>query len=309
MKTSLFVAAMVLITAGCGPSQAEYDSLAAELEALRDSLSVYQAHVAELEDLPANRLARARELEGQNRESEAEEAFRELIARYPDSQEAGVAADAIASIEQQREQARLEKERRRQEEECKKRLGFKVLRAATKVEVGDITFRVSSVQVRRQWVFDRYERRYHYRDAVRGSKYVVVDVRITSKEHNPVLPPIYAYRVVGDRLHHVGRLRYEFYRWDDYGSYLGNYADYGNDFAHTETIRFSAGLQVTDAISLEPLFILVQKQGCFSRSYDRLDNPPTSYSGTSCQAQSPLTLEAVDQGGFQAIKIFNASKL
>src|SRR5690606_30440748 len=162
-----------------------------------------------------------------------------------------IANAAVAAIEEERARARAEAERLRRE-------GFRALPVERNVDLGGTAVTVHSVSLRDRWVSDRYESRWHYRDARRGSTYVLADVTITAESHDPQLPPILVYAVDGARLRYVGTLGYEFYRWDDYGSYLGNEADYGNDFSRTPSIRFSAGLEVTeDGVDAEAVFLLV----------------------------------------------------
>jgi hypothetical protein len=103
---------------------------------------------------------------------------------------------------------------------------------------------------------------------------------------------------------------YEFVRWEDYGSYLGNTADYGNDFAlTTKTIRFTTGLQVSTAeLTNNAVFVVVKKINCFTRNYRRANNPPTSYIESNCGSKSKLTLSDFDKE-YVVIKVFNRNKL
>ena len=97
------------------------------------------------------------------------------------------------------------------------------------------------------------------------------------------------------KLHLLGKLEYEFRRWKDYGSYLGNYSDYGNDFSHSSTIRFNLGLQLSEEeIKNHSIYIVLKKEGCFVRSRNTYGNPEISYKGSSCQTKSILTLDDFD---------------
>ena len=76
-----------------------------------------------------------------------------------------------------------------------------------------------------------------------------------------------------------GIMEVRFAYWQDYGHYLGNYPDYGNDFAKTSTIRFKLGDEVSKEITAKPYAIVLKKTNGLSRKYDRYKNPPVSYSG------------------------------
>ena len=307
MLKHLMILSVVLLLAGC-VSKSEHEAVLDELEEIRQQMDICRTTVAELEDLPTNRLARARQAETDGDEGAAEKEFRALVDQYPDSEEAAVAAQALAALERKREERQREEERRKQEEERRRRLGFKALTASNRLEVGVVNVQVRSVEIRNRWVADRYDSRWFYWDARRGSKYIVADVRISSTMHNPKLPPIFVYRVVGDQLAQVGRMAYKFYKWKNYGTYLGNYADYGNDFAHTETIPFTAALEIDEARIKEPLFVLVGRTPCFQRVHDQYSRPEIRYSPTECEDQDYVTLDGAERG-LGVIKIFNKDAL
>lgn len=71
----------------------------------------------------------------------------------------------------------------------------------------------------------------------------------------------------------------------NFGAFLGNYADYGNDFAHTATIRFEVGYEANEQDVKQPVYIFATLQGCNERGYDRFGNPPDSYS-SSCSSST-----------------------
>ena len=67
----------------------------------------------------------------------------------------------------------------------------------------------------------------------------------------------------------------EFYKWEDYGSYLGNEADYSNDFSRTQTIRFDVGyeLKISDYKGKD-IYLVATRKGEMFKGTDRLRNPP-----------------------------------
>jgi hypothetical protein len=107
----------------------------------------------------------------------------------------------------------------------------------------------------------------------------------------------------------LGTLEYRFVRWEDYATYLGNNADYGNDFAHTKTIRFSAGIQVSnDDINDKAVFLVIKKVNCFTRRNDRFGNPPVSYVEQECGARQQLGIDDFEKE-YEVVKVFNQNKL
>jgi len=149
---------------------------------------------------------------------------------------------------------------------------------------------------------------YHYRDAERGADFLLADLSVTAESKEPMLPPLAVYSVSGERLNLVGTMSYEFKRWRSYGGYLGNYSDYTNDFAHTSTIPFTAGLEVTNELLAQPLFVLIGKTACVSRSYNQYSSPKVSYENGGCSMQSSLSLEEA-QAGYSVVRVLNRAKL
>ncbi len=235
--TFLFLTVVIF---SCGPSQEEFqkqkkqnEELTAELNNLKSELDNFKKNleqctltVEDLKNTPTERLAKARKLQDQGDVSEAETEYHELIQKYPDSEESKTAKNILIEIEKKREEERIAKEKEQIETEKKKRLGFKTLKVENPVSLEPLKIKINSINSQQQWTFDRYGYEYRYRDARRGFKYVVADVSITSDVHNPQLPSIEVYKTYGDKLSYIGTLHYEFYRWEDYGSYLGNDADF-----------------------------------------------------------------------------------
>ena len=100
-----------------------------------------------------------------------------------------------------------------------------------------------------------------------------------------------------------------FARWDDYGSYLGNDADFNNDFSKVNTVRFKIGAEVQDEYLKRPFVIVLKKEGVLERTYDQFSTPEVSYSGYASFA-STLTLADVGESGqYAVIKRYNFDKL
>lgn len=293
----LFVLALLVV--GCSSDPEEDPAVVAERAEMQAKIDSLEQVVADLRDTPERRLLDARTHESAGRIDSAEAAYRSLVERYPTSEEAEEGRAVLARLEEERAAERAEAERRQ-------RLQFLALPVERTVEVGPVEVSIRGVSIRDRWIFDRYDNRWHYRDARRGSKYVVAELTVTADadSHNPSLPPVVVYRVDGDRLQRVGVAEYRFYAWRDYGSYLGNYADYSNDFAHSSRIRFTAGIEVPSETTDEPLYVVVGKSGCVRRRSNDYGNPEVYYSESSCSPPQSLTVDQAEQS-FEVIQRFN----
>ena len=278
-----------------GPTQAEFDQLKSDLESCSNENK-------ELTNTPENRLLTAQKLETSGNIEKAENEYRELATKFPKTEQGSIAQKFI-------EKREIEKEKLREEEDRKKRLGFKALKEDSSIEQGDVKLTFSKIQLTKRWYFDRYDSRYFYRDAERGNKHLTATLSIKSKTNEPKLPPIYVYKLQNGQLKFVSTVGYEFYRWKDYGSYLGNYADYGNDFAHSPTIRFSPGVELSDEITKDlPIFLMVKKDNCVIRETVKYGNPEVAYTTSICDADRILDVDKASKDYF-TIKVLNRNKL
>lgn len=295
-KLNLFIV-VVLLLASCnsGVKQSDYDKLQAELTECRKT-------VEDLQNTPQVRLTNGQQYYANNDFENAKKELNVLVEKYNGTEEAKKAQSIIADIEKQ------EKEKR-DAEERKRTLGFKALKEKTSVSVEDVTVNFTSVNTGPQWIFDNYGREWRYRSAERGDIYLLSKISISSESKNPKLPPISVYKISNGSLSLIGTMGYEFSRWKDYGTYLGNNADFGNDFAHTKTIPFSCGLSLSkEDMNNEVIFVVVKNFNCFYRDYDRFSNPPVSYKSSSCGVKSTLTVDDFDSD-YTLVKIFNKNKL
>lgn len=297
MKRIYLIIVVILLTVSCnsGVDQHEYDKLKAELAECRKI-------VEELQNTPQVRLSNGQQYLSKSDIENAKKELNTLIEKFGGTEEAAKAKSLIADIEKEERKAK-------EAEERKRTLGFKVLKESSSVDVGEVTVKFNSVSTGKSFVFDRYDDSWRYRDAERGEIYVLANVAISSNIKEPKLPPISIYKIEDGKLNLIGALEYRFYRWEDYGSYLGNDADYGNDFAHTSTIRFSCGLPIPkEYINDNVIFIVIKKENCFHRTADRFSNPPISYTASGCNSKSVLSVDDFDND-YALVKIFNRNKL
>ena len=294
----LLLTAILVFAAGCGPSQKKYDQAVAKADSLEKKIEQLQGQVSELQNTPHERLARARRLEESGNTEKAEKEFRQLVERYPDSDEAQVAEEAMATIERAREEKRRAAERR-------KRLKYRVLEEQQTVSIESMELEIHSVRSRNKWIHDRYGSRWRYAEASRGKNFLRINTTVSAESKNPDLPPIFAYRLSDGKLRLVDMMRYEFYRWDDYGNYLGNNHDFDNDFEYSSSVMFTAAVQVSEStLESYPVFVLVGKENCFYRTPDEYETPDIKYVEGSCTVRQTLSVEQA-QSQYALIEIFN----
>jgi len=250
---------------------------------LKSQLNEAQRKI-ELLSFPADqRLQKAKNLIETGELDKASVEIEQLKQLFPNSPEVVSSSTLLTKIQEL-------KEAKRKEEERIKALGFKALSEQTTIKVDYNTVTYSSISVGNRFVFDAYDDRWFYRDADRGSKYVTMQMSVTSSNHNPDLPELALYVITGDRMVLEGTFDTEFARWRDYGAYLGNYHDSSNDFSKVSTVKFKLGLQVRNEQLAKPYAIVLKKKNVLSYHYDRFSNPPISYIG-SANYPSSLSLE------------------
>lgn len=301
-KLTLFLSLIGLLTA-CNNYSDEYNQSQQDLALARDSIRVLQKQVMEL-SYPANqrldninRLIEAGDLDAATGEIDL------LVALFPKSNEAQQEAALRAKIAKIR-QAKIEEEKRI------KALGFKVLKDNMSISFGDVKANFSGFQTAKTFTFDSYDDHYRYFQADKNHKYISASMSITSSSSNPKLPQCAVYYVNGDVLEYsYTTFITRFARWDDYGSYLGNDADFNNDFSKVNTVRFKIGAEVQDEYLKRPFVIVLKKEGVLERTYDQFSTPEVSYSGYASFA-STLTLADVGESGqYAVIKRYNFDKL
>lgn len=263
---------------------------------LKGALKEKQEQI-ELLSYPADqRLQKAKELIDAGELDKASSEISQLKRLFPNSQEASASTLLIGRINDL-------KEAKRQEEERIKALGFKAIAEQTSVKIDYNTVTLSGISVGSRFTFDSYGNEWYYRDADRGSKYVTMQMSVTSTSHAPLLPAFAIYSISGDKMEYEGSFDTRFARWKDYGAYLGNYHDSSNDFAKVSTVKFKLGLQVDNETLAKPYAIVLKKKNVLFSSYDRYANPPVSYTGS---AGYPSTLSIKDfKNKYVIIKRYN----
>lgn len=300
-KLVLFLGFLLLLTA-CNNYSEKYKQSQQDLVLARDSIRVLQKKALELSYPADQRLDNINNLINEGKLESAINEIDNLVSLFPKSKEAQQESSLRAKIEGIR-QAKIDEENRI------KALGFKVLKDNTTVVFDDIKAVFSGFRIATTFTFDSYDDTYHYQQADKNHKYVSASMNITSSSSNPKLPISAIYYVDGDVLTHMASFSTEFARWDDYGSYLGNYADFNNDFSKVNTVRFKIGAQVSNDDLKRPFVIVLKKEGVLERKVEKFSNPAIRYFAFALFPPS-LTLSDVGESGqYVVIKRYNFDKL
>ncbi|MFD0991618.1 hypothetical protein [Tenacibaculum geojense] len=285
---ALTFGAILIFSCSDGETKKRLSELKTKLEQTKAELNKCSSELTKIKNTAENRFIRAKKLLAENNLSGAKTEFQGIVDNYKGTNDATVASKEIAKIERTIEQRKIEAER-------KKALGYKVLKPTTRVKYGDLSLRFDKIWKGKRWSFDDYGNQYFLRDAKRGNSHIMTRVSVTSENNNPSLPPILVYQMDNGELKLLGTLGYKFRRWKDYGSYLGNYADYGNDFAHSKTIPFNCGIELSnDDLKSGNIYVVLKKQGCFNRTKVNYGNPEIAYHESSCNPKRILKVEDFD---------------
>jgi hypothetical protein len=277
-KKSIIVKMFPLLAlAACGDQHsgdsAELSRTSAENAILKQKVTALEAEIKELRSTPTALLA-AVTAAGDDL-SAASAAAERLKTKFPKSSESATAEKRLLDLATKKSKAEAEAKR-------VAALGFKAFSPNARLEGDEAVIVLKGIGLRKTWKFDAYGDEYHYKEAEKGSTFVAAQVTASSKNKDPKLPGVALYAVDGATLVKVADFAYRFVRWDDYGSFLGNYADYRNDFAHSSTIPLTIAASVEVDKVKKPLYVLASKEGCYLRNTERFNNPPVSYYSNGC---------------------------
>lgn len=255
-----------------------------DYKALLNKNNELKTIIDSLKNTSENRFLSANNLFKSGKYKEAISAFEVYVKNYGDSYYYSKAKKNLSIAKIKLKNAEIETERR-------ERLKFKILKEINPVKMNNLSIKAYGFNFTNEFTFDRYDDSYHYRQAERGNKFLSFDVTISSEEKNPNLPLFYIYVFDKNKLKRLSRLKgmsYEFYRWEDYGTYLGNYADYSNDFSRTKRIRFDVGeqLQITKYKGKE-IYLVLSKKDYAYRNRTTIGNPEIEYSPNSVIVDIP----------------------
>lgn len=286
--------------ASCSNESSKFEALE---KSYQDSIVDLKKQLAEAKSLietlryPADqRLQKAQSYFDKGELDEAEREINDLKKLFPNSQETTSSLALKQKISQKRDEIKKEEER-------VKALGFKAIQQLSVLKIDYNTITLSNITTGSRFVFDAYDDSWYYRDADRGSKYVTMQMSVTSTSHEPQLPQAALYSINGDEMDFVSTFDTKFARWRDYGAYLGNYHDSTNDFSKVSTVKFKLGCQVNEGVLSKPYAIVLMNKNVLHYRYERFDNPPVSYVGSADYPQK-LTLDNF-QSDYTLVKTVN----
>lgn len=292
-----------IIVSSCS-SKSEVEAKIAEVEKkYQDSLTIVRNELkearAKIEVLsyPADqRFSHITELFNAQEYDKVKKEIADLKRVFPKAHENSECAKILEKI------SALEAAKKAEEERIKA-LGFKAVTQKTTFKIDYNTVALSSISIGKTFSFDYRSDEWTYREADRGTKYISAAMSVTSTDHDPNLPQLAVYKIEGGEMVYVESFDTEFARWEDYGTYLGNYHDSRNDFAKVSTVKFKVGVQISDDILSKPYAIVVKSENRLTSSYDRYKNPPKSYVGS---VSYPRTLSVEDfSKNYILIKTYN----
>lgn len=258
---------------------------------LQKELSECKKQVEELQNTPSNRLLKVQEYISKEDFKNAKIELNLLIDKFGDTPEAKRGELLIQKIEQ-------DEKIRKENEERKKTLGFKMLKEKSTVVIDNITLKFKSVKTSKQWTFDNDKYDYYkYRDAERGNIFVLANVSVTSKVKQSKIPLISVYKLINGQLKLYGTMKRE---------YLYDYENSTDaDFKYVSTVVFAQALEISkNTLDNTSIFVVVKNTNCSRYEYGYyLDASPDG-----CNIKSTLTIDDFDKE-YSLIKILNREKL
>ncbi len=306
MKNCILTFSICLLLGSCGVKHADFESMRKERDELRAKTTSDSILICRMRDtismlaVPANqRMTKVNKLIDNGDFENAKKEMETIISLFPESKETASSESVFNRIKD------LET-KKKQEEERIKSLGFKALKPVSTVDIDYNKIVFSNVSIGNTFIHDSYDDRYFYNTADRGNVFVTATMSVTSTSKDPKIPTLAVYSIVGNTMKLEETMLIEFARWKDYGTYLGNYHDNGNDFSKTSTVKFKLGTEVSKDVTKTAYAVVLKKNNCMTREYDRFNNPPISYSGSS---NYPSTLKLDDftreDSEYAVIKIAN----
>jgi hypothetical protein len=270
--------------------------LLAEVQALKEQ-------VKDLAQTPQVLFDRVQSAVKNEKLSDAHALANKLEQRYGTSAQSKVARANIAQL-----QAKLKaKEEQAQRLEA---MGFYALKPTSAAKIGDFIVKVDSISLGKRWLFDSHGDSYMYRDSRLGQKFVLLKTTLqtTDKNPDPYLPDIAVYRIKGKTMSRLEPMNYEFRKWQSYGTFIGLYHDFKNDFAHSASVAFNAGAGIDEDIAKTPFAVVVTAGLCHERK-TRIGQPEIEYRYRyQCDAKKTLTADDFKSTDYQVLSFFNKPK-
>lgn len=282
-------------------SSAEIERLKAENAKLQAEAAVLRKQVEELSLTPQVLLKRVTEALAAGKAADARKAGETLDTRFAGSAQAKEAKATLARHE-------LAVAAREAQAKALEARGFYALQPQSAPTIMGVTVRVESLQVGGRWQFDVHGDEWHYRDAERAERFVLLRTTLHSTDKSPKLPDVGVYRIDGKKMTRLAQMRYEFRRWSSYGTFIGLHHDFKNDFAHTSAIPFNAAASISDEDARKPFAVVVTGELCHERG-STIGQPEVVYRlNYSCSSKADLNAEDFANGGYRVLAFFNRPK-
>ncbi|MCO5105316.1 MAG: hypothetical protein M9919_15070 [Burkholderiaceae bacterium] len=315
-KSALLVYFCALVSGGCDSkfSQAtdtvasQTSVISADLVRVKQENETLRAEVAALNKKlndalinPPLLLARVTEAIVAEKMASARQASAVLETHFPDSVEARNARAAIAKYD-----AELVEKKKLQD--IIDARGFYALQPQKAPVINGVTVKTESLVFGARWQFNDHDNEWNYRDAERGERFVLLKAFLSSVDKDPKLPDLGLYLIEGKGMTRIGQFQYEFRRWSNYGTYIGLYHDYKNDFSHTQSIPFNAAAAIKNSDSKLPFAVVATGESCHER-VTKIGQPEVGYRpAPSCVAKKILNIEDFTRGNYKILAFFNKPK-
>jgi len=279
----------------CSTEKAAATETEKKLTVALAKVQALESEVTQLKNGPAELLKEGLALLDKSDDDGASKPLGRVVAEYPASAESSIAKQRLDEIAARRAAEEAAKLAAAKEAERLRREGFKALKPSKVAIFEDqVGVKPQSISVSYRWIFDRTGWQYSTREPRKGYGYLVFDFQAGSLSSNPALPVFVAFVPEDDHLRAIGAFRTEFYKWSDYGAYLGNYADFNNDFGHRDMIKFTAGLEVDEETLEKPIFVAAWKPPCLHRRERKFEHPAVYYERSGCDFSPTVKLDEVD---------------
>jgi len=156
-KNYYIVYLLFILIINCGISKEDHEKLKTEFNKCSTELE-------DIKNSPQVRINRALKFQQENNLEQAKKEYKEIVAKFPGTDEFKKAESRINEIE-------LKEIKQREEEERKRLLGFKILKESFTTKIGEVLLNFSSFNSSSTFSFDSYEDMYTYRTAERGNIY------------------------------------------------------------------------------------------------------------------------------------------
>lgn len=133
---------------------------------------------------------------------------------------------------------------------------------------------------------------YYMATADKDMQMVAFDFTATSDDKNPALPSLFVAKLIDGKISNIETFEVRFKKWRQYGCYIGLYHDETNDFATTDSVRFTAYSPVPKDGGEYVVF--TDGARCYVRQEVKRKRPPVEYLPMgNCAFNPPASLDGM----------------